>query len=245
MPVIVSLAPSKVPGKAASNAVGKAASKAASKAPRQARVRERNQAVLLRAAERVFARSGFAGATIAQIALEAGVPKPNLHYYFPAKRDLYRAVLDNILALWLTETDVFVAEAEPRAALEQYVRAKMRFSRLYPDASRVFANEILHGAPEIGGYLRTELRRLVAAKAGVMNEWIAEQRMAALDPVHLFFAIWAVTQTYADFAPQVTAVLGVRTLSAQQQSEATEAVVDLFLRAAFPAAGKKVRIRHR
>lgn len=233
----VSLAPSKVPDQAASKAV----IKAASKAPRQARVRERNQAALLRAAERVFARTGFAGATIAQIALEAGVPKPNLHYYFPAKRDLYRAVLDNILALWLTETDAFVPEAEPRAALEQYVRAKMRFSRLYPDASRVFANEILHGAPEIGGYLRTELRRLVTAKAGVMNEWIADRRMAALDPVHLFFAIWAVTQTYADFAPQVTAVLGVRALSEQQHAHATDAVVDLFLRAAFPAPEKKIK----
>lgn len=197
-------------------------------------MRDRNQAALLGAAERVFARGGFAGATIAAIAREAGVPTANLHYYYPGKRDLYRAVLDNILALWLGETDVFTPDAEPLAALEQYIRAKMRFSRTRRDASRVFANEILHGAPEIGGYLRSELRRLVAQKAAVIDGWVAAARIAPLDPMHLFFALWAVTQTYADFDTQVAAVSGVRALSERKHAEATEAVVALFMRAARP-----------
>lgn len=209
---------------------------APSKTPRRQRVRDRNQAVLLRAAERVFARTGFAGATVAEIAREAGVPKSNLHYYYPGKRDLYRAVLDNILALWTDETDVFKPDADPLAALEYYIRAKMRFSRTHPDASRVFANEVLHGAPEIGDYLRNELRRLVASKAAVIEGWIAAGRIAPLDPLHLFFALWAVTQTYADFGTQVTAVLGVRKMAGQKHAEATEAVVDLFRRAARPGA---------
>jgi TetR/AcrR family transcriptional regulator len=203
-------------------------------APRLQRVRDRNQVLLLRAAERVFARAGFAGATVADIAREAGMPKANLHYYYPEKRDLYRAVLDNILALWLGETDGFTPDAEPLMALEGYIRAKMRFSRDYPDASRVFANEILHGAPEIGGYLRGALRKLVASKAAVIDVWISEGRVAPLDPVHLFFSMWAVTQTYADFDTQVAAVLGVRKVSAQQHADATEAAVALFLRAARP-----------
>jgi TetR/AcrR family transcriptional regulator len=194
-------------------------------------VRERNQVLLLRAAERVFARRGFAGATVADIAAEAGVPKANLHYYYPAKRDLYRAVLDNILALWLGETDSILPQADPRAALEHYIRAKMRFSREYPDASRVFANEILHGAPEIGSFLASDLRALVHAKARVMRGWVAAGGMADLDPVHLFFAIWATTQTYADFAAQVSAVSGVERLSDRQYARATESVVRLFMRA--------------
>ena len=214
-------------------------------APRLQRVRERNRAVLLRAAERVFARTGFAGATVAEIAKLAGIPKANLHYYFPAKRDLYLAVLDNILALWLGETDVLTADAEPLAALEQYIRAKMRFSRTHPDASRVFANEILHGAPEIGGYLRNQLRRQVASKAKVIEGWIAAGRIAPLDPTHLFFALWAVTQTYADFGAQVVAVLGVRRMSEQKHAAATAAAVDLFLRAARPQTDPPRQVRAR
>jgi TetR/AcrR family transcriptional regulator len=125
------------------------------------RVRRVNEARILRAAERVFADSGFAGARMAEIAAAAGVPKANLHYYFRSKRAIYRAVLDNILALWLAETAAITETAEPGAALAQYIRAKMRFSRRYPDASRVFANEIIHGAQEIGFFLRGDMKALI------------------------------------------------------------------------------------
>jgi TetR/AcrR family transcriptional regulator len=193
-------------------------------------VRRANEARILRAAERVFARAGFAGARMAEIATEAALPKANLHYYFKSKRALYRAVLDNILTLWLAETEIITREAEPGAALERYVRAKMRFSRLYPDASKVFANEIIHGAPEIGTYLGSDLKDLVDRRSAVIEHWIARGKMAKVDPRHLFFAIWAITQTYADFAVQVQAVTGVAALTDAQYARATDQVVGLVLR---------------
>jgi TetR/AcrR family transcriptional regulator len=205
-------------------------------------IRRANEARILRAAERVFARAGFAGAHVADIAKLASVPKSNLHYYFRSKRALYRAVLDNILHLWLAETDVIRPDADPRAAIEQYVRAKMTFSRIYPDASRVFAYEVLHGAPEIGRYLRTGLRQLVGQKSRIINGWISEGRLAPLDPRHLFFIIWASTQTYADFAPQIHAVLGIRSLTKRDSSVAEEQVVAAILRACgFYYSGKAGR----
>jgi TetR/AcrR family transcriptional regulator len=194
------------------------------------RVRRANEARILRAAERVFADSGFAGARMAGIAAAAGVPKANLHYYFRSKRAIYRAVLDNILALWLAETAAITETAEPGAALAQYIRAKMRFSRRYPDASRVFANEIIHGAQEIGGFLRGDMKALIDDKAAIIRGWIAAGRMAPIDPRHLFVAIWALTQTFADFAAQVHAVMGVKSLSEAQFAAATEEVVALVLR---------------
>src|SRR5205814_7922999 len=105
-----------------------------------------------------------------------------------------------------------------------------RFSRLYPDASRVFANEIIHGAPEIGDFLRTDLKALVDRKSAVLDHWIARGGMAAVDPRHVFFAIWAVTQTYADFASQVHAVMGDAPLSEAQFAAATDQVVGMVLR---------------
>jgi TetR/AcrR family transcriptional regulator len=199
-------------------------------APSKGRVRQVNEARILRAAERVFADSGFAGARMAEIAAAAGVPKANLHYYFRSKRAIYRAVLDNILALWLAETASITETAEPGAALARYIRAKMRFSRRYPDASRVFANEIIHGAREIGPFLRGDMKALIDGKAAIIEGWIADGRMAAMDPRHLFVAIWALTQTFADFAAQVHAVMGVKSLSEAQFAAATEEVVALVLR---------------
>jgi TetR/AcrR family transcriptional regulator len=197
---------------------------------RGGRIRQQQEAAILAAAEKVFARAGFQGATMAEIALQAGLPKSNLHYYFGTKADVYRAVLGNILRLWLAETDRITPDADPREALGHYVEAKMRLSAEHPDASRVFANEVVHGAPEIGDFLRRELRALVADKAAVIDGWIADGKMAPVDATHLFFSLWALTQTYADFETQVCAVLGHAPLGASDYRRATDHVLSLVLR---------------
>nr|WP_217344467.1 TetR/AcrR family transcriptional regulator [Noviherbaspirillum sp. L7-7A]MBV0878619.1 TetR/AcrR family transcriptional regulator [Noviherbaspirillum sp. L7-7A] len=194
------------------------------------RIRLANEADILQAAEQVFARAGYAGATMAEIAERAGIPKSNLHYYFGTKREIYRAVLTHILALWLAPTDSIREDNDPGVALSDYIEAKMRLTATHPDASRVFANEVLHGATEIGDILRGELRALVARKAAVIERWIADGRMAPVDPRHLFFTIWAATQTYADFEAQVCAVLDVGQLDDPQIGAATRHLKTLLLR---------------
>jgi TetR/AcrR family transcriptional regulator len=139
-------------------------------------------------------------------------------------------VLARILNDWLVPTHGITLDAEPRAALEQYIRAKMALSAERPDGSKVFANELLHGAPVVNELLRTELRQLVLDKAAVVQGWIDAGRMAPVDAVHLFFTIWAATQTYADFDAQVCAVLGTQALGAKDYARATEHVVALLLR---------------
>lgn len=203
-----------------------------SAAPRPAGgpIRQANRERILGAAEAVFARAGFNGATMAAIAEAAGLPKANLHYYFGSKHALYREVLASTLHEWLVPMDGLVPEADPRDALERYLRAKLALSAARPDASRVFANELLHGAPVLGDMLRTELRAMVRRKAAVIEGWIAAGRMAPVDPVHLFFTMWAATQTYADFDVQVRAVLGRSRLSARDHARAADHVVGLILR---------------
>ena len=193
-------------------------------------IRQNNEALIMTAAERIFAGAGFGGATMAAIAEAAGLPKANLHYYFGSKQALYRAVLARTLQDWLEPTRRILPEADPRAAIEGYIRDKMALSAQRPHASKVFANELLHGAPVLEALLATELRALVQAKVAVINGWITAGRMAPVDATHLFFTIWAATQTYADFDVQVRAVLGRPELSAADQRRATEHVVTLLLR---------------
>ena len=193
-------------------------------------IRQANEALILSAAERVFARAGFGGATMAAIAEASGLPKANLHYYFGSKEVLYREVLARILSDWLEPTHGITPDADPRTALEQYIRDKMALSAERPDGSKVFANELLHGAPVIKGLLATDLRNLLLEKAAVVQTWISAGRMASVDPIHLFFTIWAATQTYADFDEQIKAVLGRTELTATDHARATEHVVSLILR---------------
>ncbi len=197
---------------------------------RKGRIRRANEAEILRAAEGVFARAGFGGATMAEIARQAGVTKPSLHYYFGTKQAVYRAVLEQTLGLWLAETDTIRPEVHPEVALGRYIRAKMTLATTHPDASRVFANEVIHGASEIGDYLRTDLKALVTRKAEVFEHWASQGLMDPVDARHWFFTVWAATQTYADFQVQVCAVLDQPTLTAHELRAATDQLVRIVLR---------------
>jgi TetR/AcrR family transcriptional regulator len=178
------------------------------------RKRRQNEAKILAAAEKVFAEQGFAAATTSAIAKLAGIPKANLHYYFRTKGALYTRVLDEILALWIETAEAIRPEADPKAALSDYIAAKIDFSRRRPQASKVFANEILHGAPRVRRRLKGDLKTWLEAKSAVIEGWIAAGRMAKVEPKHLFFIIWAATQTYADFEVQVAVLLDRRRLKA-------------------------------
>ncbi len=206
-------------------------------------IRESNEMRLLQAAETVFAERGFSGATTAGIAARAKLPKANLHYYFRTKAELYRAVLANVLELWLDELDRFTPDRDPSEAVAEYIAAKLKWSRVRPNASKVFANEILHGAPFVKSYLERDLRRRVEDKAGVVREWIGQGKMRPLDPKHFVFQLWAVTQHYADFEVQVRAVLGRRRLTERDFAAAAANITQLILQGALtsPSPGGRIR----
>jgi TetR/AcrR family transcriptional regulator len=172
------------------------------------RIQAINEDIILTAALEVFSAFGYRGSTVDQIAERAGMSKPNLLYYFHRKDDIYRAVLEKTLAQWLTPLRSLDPNGEPLAEIARYIRAKMAMSRDNPKASRLFANEMLHGAPAIGDFLSGPMKVLVDDTARIIKSWIAKGQIAAIDPYHLIFSIWAMTQHYADFDIQVRAVLG-------------------------------------
>ena len=178
------------------------------------RIQARNKELILDAALDVFSASGFRGATVDQIAAKSEMSKPNLLYYFRRKEDIYVALLEHNPA------------GDPLNELTRYISAKMQMSDANPKASRLFANEILHGAPMIEKFLKGPLRQLVAEKAQVIQSWITAGKLSPVDPYHLIFAIWAVTQHYADFSVQVDAVLGRR----EDSKAAQKAVLEILLR---------------
>jgi TetR/AcrR family transcriptional regulator len=194
-------------------------------------IRQASVDQILAAAEGVFAQYGFEGATMAQLATAAGLPKANLHYYFGTKERLYRAVLEGIMAMWLEDAAAWITpDRHPAEGLAGYVRAKMAHTRARPQASRIFAGELLRGAPRIMRYLGLELRRRVEALAPVIAGWSDAGLMDAIHPMHLMFCIWAMTQTYADFDVQIRAVLGKVALDEAEFAVATETVVKLVLK---------------
>ena len=172
------------------------------------RIQREKREAILEAALEVFSGHGFRGATIDQIAEAAGMSKPNLLYYFPSKEDIHKALISRLLDTWLDPLREMRADGEPQAEIRSYIRRKLEMARDYPRESRLFANEILQGAPHVYDMLAVDLKNLVDEKAEVIRGWIREGRLAKVDPYHLIFSIWATTQHYADFDVQVRAALG-------------------------------------
>lgn len=174
---------------------------------KRTRIQREKEDLILQAALDVFSRHGFRGSTIDQIAEGAGLSKPNLLYYFRTKEAVHRRLLDTLLENWLEPLRKMKAEGDPVSEIRSYIRRKLELARDFPRESRLFANEILQGAPHIGEEL-SGLKKLVDEKSAVIEGWISQGRLVRCDPRHLFFSIWATTQHYADFDVQVKVILG-------------------------------------
>jgi len=200
------------------------------KSGRRTEMRQQNVATILSAAEKVFAEAGFGGATMQLIADMAGLPKANLHYYFATKEELYRSVVANIFQIWLHAADSFDAAPGPVEGIGAYIDTKMEISRRHPAGSKVWASEVMHGAPVIQDYLETTLRQWTSGRAAVIERWIAEGKMAPVNPEHLLYMLWATTQHYADFGHQIETLNGGNPLSERQWRAAKDSVKAIILR---------------
>jgi TetR/AcrR family transcriptional regulator len=202
--------------------------------------RDKLEADIVAEAVRAFAESGYEGASIATVADKAGLSKQNLMYYFPTKHALYQRVLNDVLDEWLDRMDTLAdPDQEPRDILRAYIQAKLRFSREHPWGSRVYAMEVISGAPLYGEQIRERVVPLVRKDIEVFERWIAEGRIAPVNATHLLFAIWAMTQSYADFSAQMALVLNRKQLTKKDFDDAERMIIDMVLCAvAIPAAGK-------
>ena len=194
--------------------------------------RDKLEADILAEAVRVFAESGYEGASIATVADNAGLSKQNLMYYFPTKQALYERVLDGVLDEWLERMDKLAdAEQDPRDVLRAYIQAKLKFSREQPYASRVYAMEVISGAQLYGDQIQKRVVPLLRKDIEVFERWIGEGRIGPINATHLLFAIWAMTQSYADFSTQMALVLNRKQLSRKDFEDGEEMITNMVLAA--------------
>ena len=145
-------------------------------------------------------------------------------------RSLYRRVVQDIFEIWLNAAACFDNAKGPVDGIGAYIDAKMEISRRHPDGSKVWASEVMHGAPVIQDYLETTLRDWTNGRAALIQRWVDEGKMAPVDPEHLLYMVWATTQHYADFGHQIQTLNGGKPLSNAQWQAAKTSVKSMILR---------------
>ena len=194
------------------------------------KIRQKNKALIFEAAKAEFETHGFKGASIKRIAERAGIPRANIHYYFEDKTDLYQQLLSSIIDIWNTHYDTLNANDDPKTALTAYIRAKVQYSMTDPQASRIFASEIIHGAPVLQDYLSNEFKSWVNDKVQAIQGWQAQGLIDDINPHHLLFLIWSSTQHYADFNVQVLAALDKSTMDESDFESVADSLTTIILK---------------
>lgn len=190
---------------------------------------------LLAAALDVFSVYGFSGASLDEIAQLAEMHKSNIFYYYENKEALYVEVLTTVMQKWLAPLQVLEAELEPAQAITQYLMQKIEVSRTQPKASKLFALEIIQGAPHILPILKGPLRKLFKRKSKVIANWQEQGKISdKIDAEVLILNLWGITQNYADFSTQIEMVTG-KTLRNRSMYERTiEHTVHMMLYGILP-----------
>jgi len=193
-------------------------------------IRQKNKAIIFNAAKKEFVTYGFKGASIKRISERANIARANIHYYFKDKTDLYQQLLSNIIEVWNAGYGTLNAEQEPKVALTAYIRAKVMHSKNDPDSSRIFASELIHGAPILNDYLNSDFKTWLQSKVEVINTWIEKGLIDKVNPHHLLFLIWSSTQHYADFNVQVVAALNKDEMNDDDFEEVVASITQIILK---------------
>ena len=177
-------------------------------AKKPSRIQLRNRSKILEAALDVFSTHGYRGSTLDQIAEAAGLSKPNILYYFDGKEEIFVTLLGSLVDQWIEPLRQIDPDGEPLEEIRRYVARKVQMSKDMERESRLFANEILQGAPRIGEHLSGDLQDLFTRTTGILTAWMDQGKIAQVDPEHLLYSIWATTQHYADFRSQIDMLSG-------------------------------------
>jgi len=196
----------------------------------QDEIRQTNVKKILQAAEQLFAEKGYAGASMGDIAQLADLPKSNVHYYFATKKVLYQEVLLALLELWKQDALCFELYEDPRVVLSTYIRAKMNHSRNRAHGSKVWAAEVMQGAPMLKERLRDNLYEWAKLKESKIREWVDSGQINPVEPSYLLYMIWASTQHYADFDYQISLLNDDKPLDDLQFEKAVQSVTSVILR---------------
>ena len=201
-----------------------------------ARAETGTKALILDVSLRRFADHGYHNTSLNEIADEVGIRRPSLLHHFPSKDALYRAVLLDAFADWLTLVEDAVAGPQRQGwpQVERVLRAAFRFFEEHPEFVRLARWEALYGGPMLSQELGQILRPLFDRGTEFLEREMDEGRLRRYDARQLLLTGYGAVLTYLSDAPLITSLLDEDPLSARMLATRREHVIDVLRNALEP-----------
>lgn len=191
------------------------ASKPSSAPPPTASERGGTVTRVLDAAESVFAESGFAGASVRDIAARAGLNAASLYNYYPGKQELYEAVLDRALFPILELLGGLTGSAAADDASLDVVDVVVDQIAKRPAIARILHYEALAGGESIARLVGRWIAPIYSSGVDALRRSEAAEVWAPDELPLLIEALHNVIVGYFSMAPLLERIVGDDPLSAQ------------------------------
>jgi TetR/AcrR family transcriptional regulator len=167
------------------------------------------KATILKAAERIYAENGLAGARTDAIATAAGVNKALLYYYFKSKEGLYQAVVGSQLMEFQEQARrVLSAKGPAGPILLEYVSYHFDFIGTHPHYPRIFLRMLMEGDRALEQLIRQFLAPLRESVLALLERGMKSGEFRPVDKGHAAISIAGLTVHYFNIAPAFRMVTG-------------------------------------
>ena len=196
------------------------------------------RAAILKAAQRIYAESGLAGARTEAIAAAAGVNKALLYYYFKSKEDLYQAVVGTYIREFMRQAkDILSAKGPAGSVLLRYLSFHFDFIGAHPHYPRIFQRMMLEGDRTVERIVREYSIPLSAMLLALVGRGMRSGEFRRLDRKHALISIVGLTVHYFNAAPAFRMISGKDPLTKANLARRKAAVPLLQTQPSAPQIG--------
>jgi TetR/AcrR family transcriptional regulator len=152
---------------------------------------------IIDAAQVTFARDGFAGAKMQEIADRVGIQRPSLFYHFKNKEALFIAAHERVFArIEPVFRESLAPNGDPFVQLDRVSRAVLAVMAEEPDVARMVARTSVDRHPAAVKIVRTYLQPLVDVSVGFVREGQRRGVFADIDPFFFTLNSWGAALMY-------------------------------------------------
>lgn len=197
------------------------------------------RARILEVSAGAFAEKGFEGVRLHDVAREVGLNQATLLYYFPSKRDLYKACLAQATEQLSEAFAEGLFEPEGGDAAVRIVGALLDLFARRPELGRLIRQATLSGGDEFNEVFVKPLRPWFRRGVKALERAMAEGTIQTQDAEELVLILYGAILIYLSEDPLVTGLTGKDPRSPRNRKRHQEFVMDIAARLLAPVDGER------